>query len=213
MKNVLAFTLSIFIVCTAAIASASPAGDFFFGIEPGDSLDAVFDKLSNTRIIKEKQIIIAADLPEGTTDPDTGVEFVLVRSKADVPPNFESLSLIAYPPQFKDDGDKQAYYEMAYSTQSLLSFKFKNKILTGYGFFEMPDYFKGHTSLANYDSFIRFFGLTKNDYEIVKDENAGKIFKFRKDYGSYTFKGQLFHYDDGYSLFDTSVDEKKPVGK
>ncbi len=213
MKKVLAFALSFFLVGFAGIASATPAGDFFFGIEPGDSLDAVLDKLSNTRIVKEKQVIISADLPEGTVDPKTGAEFALVRSKADLPPNFESLSLIMYPPEFKNEGDKDAYNEMAYSSQSILSFRFKDKFLTGYGFFEMPEYFKGHPSLASHESFIRFFGLSKNDYEIAHDPNSGKIFTFRKDYGSCTFKGQLFHHDDGYSLFDASVDEKKPVGK
>ena len=213
MKKVLAFALSFFLVCIAGIASASPAGDFFFGIEPGDSLDAVFDKLSNARIVKEKQVIISADLPEGTADPNTGAEFALVRSKADLPQKFESLSLIMYPPEFKDEGDRDAYNEMAYSSQSILSFKFKDKVLTGYGFFEMPEYFKGHQALASHESFIRFFGLAKNDYETVDDPSAGKILKFRKDYGSCTFKGQLFHYDDGYSLFDASVEANNPAGK
>ena len=213
MKNVLAFALSILLVGIAGIASASPAGDFFFGIESGDSIDAVFDKLSTARIVKEKQVIISADLPEGTVDSKTGAEFALVRSKADLPLKFESLSLILYPPEFKNEGDREAYNEMAYSSQSILSFKFKDKILTSYGFFEMPEYFKGHQSLASHESFIRFFGLTKNDYEIVDDPNSGKILKFRKDYGACAFKGQLFHYDDGYSLFDASVDAKKSAGK
>ncbi|MCR5562480.1 MAG: hypothetical protein K6F46_03785 [Desulfovibrio sp.] len=213
MKNMLAFALSFFLVGIAEPASATPAGDFFFGIEPGDSLDAVFDKLSNTRIIKEKQEIISADLPEGTVDSNTGAEFALVRSKSDLPPNFESLSLIMYPPEFKNKGDKDAYNDMAYSSQCILSFKFKDKVLTSYGFFEMPEYFKGHPSLASHESFIKFFGLSKNDYEIVNDPSAGKLLNFRKDYGSCTFKGQLFRYEDEYRLFDASVDVKKSVGK
>ena len=155
MKNVLAFALSILLVGIAGIASASPAGDFFFGIESGDSIDAVFDKLSTARIVKEKQVIISADLPEGTVDSKTGAEFALVRSKADLPLKFESLSLILYPPEFKNEGDREAYNEMAYSSQSILSFKFKDKILTSYGFFEMPEYFKGHQSLVSHESFIR----------------------------------------------------------
>ena len=213
MKHVLALTFVLFLAAFAGKAQASPAGDFFFGIEPGDSLDLVFDKLTKTSIIKNKLMIISADLPEGTVNPATGTEFVLLRSKADMPPKILSLSLIMYPPECKDDDEKQAYYDMAYSTQSMLSFTFKDKVLTGYGFFEMPEYFKGHQSLASYASFISFFGLSKDDYEIVEDADAGKIFKFHKDYGSCTFKGQLFHYDEGYSLFDTSVDVKKAVGQ